>query len=89
MQVVESNSKSTREYIFTLEGVVISWESKKQICITHSTMESDFVALAAACKQAKWLINLLVDVPLWTKSFPVLTIYCNNESTLRVVTSKM
>jgi hypothetical protein len=58
MQVVESNStnsKSTSGYIFTLEGVVISWGSKKQTCITHSTMESDFVALAAACKEANGL----------------------------------
>jgi hypothetical protein len=88
MQVVESNSKFTIEYIFLLEGVVISWGSKKQTCITHPTMETDFVVLAAACKQAKWLINLLIDVPLWTKPFSVVTIYCNNESTLRVATSK-
>ncbi|GKG47296.1 hypothetical protein Tco_0504493, partial [Tanacetum coccineum] len=31
----------------------ISWSSKKQTCITGSTMESEFVALAVAAKEAK------------------------------------
>ncbi|GJR34329.1 zinc finger, CCHC-type containing protein [Tanacetum coccineum] len=40
-------------------GGVISWASKKQTCITGSTMESEFVALAAAGKEAEWLRNLI------------------------------
>ncbi|GJV20148.1 hypothetical protein Tco_1369168 [Tanacetum coccineum] len=37
----------------------ISWASKKQTCITGSTMESEFVALAAAGKEAKCAITLV------------------------------
>ncbi|GJY71483.1 hypothetical protein Tco_0475186 [Tanacetum coccineum] len=33
--------------------------SKKQTCITGSTMESEFVALAAAGKEAEWIRNLI------------------------------
>ncbi|GJY99982.1 hypothetical protein Tco_0517412 [Tanacetum coccineum] len=40
---------------FLLGGGAISWASKKQTCITSSTMESEFVALAAAGKEAEWL----------------------------------
>lgn len=39
-----NNIKSTTRWIFTLGGVV-SWASKKQMCITYSTMEVEFVAL--------------------------------------------
>ncbi|GJX62715.1 ribonuclease H-like domain-containing protein [Tanacetum coccineum] len=39
-------------YPSVLEGV-ISWASKKQTCITGSTMESEFVALAAAGARLK------------------------------------
>ncbi|GJZ79724.1 hypothetical protein Tco_0644561 [Tanacetum coccineum] len=39
---------STSGWVFLLGGCVISWASKKQTCITGSTMESEFVALAAA-----------------------------------------
>ncbi|GKA57616.1 zinc finger, CCHC-type containing protein [Tanacetum coccineum] len=58
----EDNS-STR--VFLLGGGAISWASKKQTCITGSTMESEFVALAAAGKEAKWLKNLLLEIPLY------------------------
>ncbi|GJS43237.1 zinc finger, CCHC-type containing protein [Tanacetum coccineum] len=35
-------------------GGAISWASKKQTCITNSTMESELVALAATGKEAEW-----------------------------------
>ncbi|GKB07588.1 hypothetical protein Tco_0835872, partial [Tanacetum coccineum] len=35
-----------------LRGGAILWASKKQTCITGSTIESEFVALAAAGKEA-------------------------------------
>ena len=41
-----SDNKSTSGWIFTLGGGVISWASKKQTCISHSTMELEFLALA-------------------------------------------
>ncbi|GJX75815.1 zinc finger, CCHC-type containing protein, partial [Tanacetum coccineum] len=48
----EENS-STSGWVFLLGGGAISWASKKQTCITGSTMESEFVALAAAGKEAE------------------------------------
>ncbi|GJV06002.1 zinc finger, CCHC-type containing protein [Tanacetum coccineum] len=43
----EDNS-STSGWVFLLGGGAISWASKKQTCITGSTIESEFVALTAA-----------------------------------------
>ncbi|GJT12276.1 zinc finger, CCHC-type containing protein [Tanacetum coccineum] len=65
-----SNTKdnsSTSSWVFLLGGGVISWASKKQNCITSSTMESEFVALATAGKEAEWLRNLILEIPLWSK----------------------
>ncbi|GJX15252.1 zinc finger, CCHC-type containing protein [Tanacetum coccineum] len=45
---------STSGWVFLLGGGAISWASKKQTCITSSTMESEFVALAAAGNEAEW-----------------------------------
>nr|GEV85850.1 zinc finger, CCHC-type [Tanacetum cinerariifolium] len=39
-----------------------SLDSKKQTCITSSTMESEFVALAAAGNEAEWLRNLIHEI---------------------------
>ncbi|GJX45556.1 zinc finger, CCHC-type containing protein [Tanacetum coccineum] len=46
----EDNS-STSGWVFLFGGGAISWASKKQTCITRFTMESEFVALAAAGKE--------------------------------------
>ncbi|KAL0380530.1 UNVERIFIED_CONTAM: Retrovirus-related Pol polyprotein from transposon TNT 1-94 [Sesamum angustifolium] len=54
----------TSGWVFLPRGGAISWVSKKQSCITNSTMESEFVALAAAGKEAEWLRNLIHEIPL-------------------------
>ncbi|GKD99306.1 zinc finger, CCHC-type containing protein, partial [Tanacetum coccineum] len=62
-----SNTKgnlSTSGYVFLLGGGAIFWASNKQTCITGSTMEYEFIALAAAGKEAEWLKNLLLEIPL-------------------------
>lgn len=46
-------------WIFTIGGIAVSWGSKKQICIAHSIMESEFIALAVAGKEAKWIKNFM------------------------------
>ncbi|GKD73810.1 zinc finger, CCHC-type containing protein [Tanacetum coccineum] len=47
------DSSSTSRWVFLLGGGAISWASKKQTCITGSTMESEFVALAATGARTK------------------------------------
>ncbi|GJV66603.1 zinc finger, CCHC-type containing protein [Tanacetum coccineum] len=53
----EDNS-STSGWVFLLGGGAISWASNKQTCITGSTMESKFVALAAAGKETECAATL-------------------------------
>nr|GEZ59507.1 zinc finger, CCHC-type [Tanacetum cinerariifolium] len=47
------DSSSTSGWVFLLRGGAISWASKKQTCITSSTMESEFVA-SVADDLGKW-----------------------------------
>nr|GEV06345.1 reverse transcriptase domain-containing protein [Tanacetum cinerariifolium] len=47
------DSSSTSEWVFLLGGGATSWDFKKQTCITSSTMEYEFVALAAAGARSK------------------------------------
>jgi hypothetical protein len=84
----EDNS-STSGWVFLLGGGAISWASKKQTCITSSTMESEFVALAAACKEAEWLKNLLLEIPLWPKPIAPISIRCDIAATLAKAYSQM
>ncbi|GKG07136.1 hypothetical protein Tco_0330105, partial [Tanacetum coccineum] len=52
-------------------------------------MESEFVALAAAGKEAKWLKNLLLEIPLWSKSIEPISIRCDSVATLAKAYSQM
>ncbi|GJY15305.1 zinc finger, CCHC-type containing protein [Tanacetum coccineum] len=80
-----SNTKdnsSTSGWVFLLGGGAISWASKKQTCITGSTMEYEFVALAAAGKEVEWLKNFLLEILLWSKPIAPISIRCDSPATL-------
>ncbi|GJY19547.1 zinc finger, CCHC-type containing protein [Tanacetum coccineum] len=76
-------------WVFLLNGGAISWPSKKQTYITSSTMESEFVALAAAGKEAEWLRNLILEIPLWSKPIAPISIRCDSAATLAKAYSQM
>ncbi|GJS04532.1 zinc finger, CCHC-type containing protein, partial [Tanacetum coccineum] len=78
---IEDNS-STSGWVFLLGGGAISWASKKQTCITSSTMESEFMALAAADKEVEWLGNLILEILLWSKPIAHISIRCDSAATL-------
>nr|GEU70852.1 putative reverse transcriptase domain-containing protein [Tanacetum cinerariifolium] len=63
--------------------------SKKQICITSSTMKSEYVALETDGKEAEWLKNLLFEIPLWSKPIAPISIRCDSAATLAKAYSQM
>ncbi|KAJ9551062.1 hypothetical protein OSB04_015107 [Centaurea solstitialis] len=83
------DSKSTSGWIYTLAGGAISWASKKQTCIAHSTMEAEFIALAVAGKEAEWIRDLLTDLHFWSHPTPSIPMYCDSEATLSKVYNSM
>nr|GEY25129.1 zinc finger, CCHC-type [Tanacetum cinerariifolium] len=76
-------------WLFLLCGGAIYWASKKQFCITGSTMKTKFVALAAAGKEAKWLRNLIFEIPLWSKPIAPISIIYDSASTLAKAYSQL
>ena len=46
-------SKSTSNYVFTLGNVTVSWEYKKQTCISRSMMDSKIIGMALAGEEAE------------------------------------
>ena len=47
---VES-SKSTSRYIYTIGGTIVSWMSRLQKCVSLSSTEAEYVAIAEAGKE--------------------------------------
>ncbi|XP_074293075.1 secreted RxLR effector protein 161-like [Silene latifolia] len=78
---IEDHS-STSGWVFLLGGGAISWASKKKTCIKSLTMESKFIALPAAGKEAEWLRNLVHEIPVWPRPIPPISIHCDSSATL-------
>lgn len=57
-----ADRKSTSGYVFLVGEATVSWASRKQDCVTTSTMEAEYVALSAAASEAVWLRRLLSEL---------------------------
>lgn len=54
--------KSISGYAFMYAGGMISWKSKKQPIVAHSSSESELVALDSAAREALWLTTLFDEL---------------------------
>jgi hypothetical protein len=73
--------RSTGGHVFLLYGCPISWCSKLQGSISHSTAEAEIRALNACALEAKWLRRMVSDVTGITdfKTFPT-PLHCDNRA---------
>lgn len=59
-----TSRKSTSGFIFLVNDAPIPWKSSKQTCITLSSNETGYVALADASREGFWIRSLLLDLNL-------------------------
>eukprot|EP00253_Pinus_taeda_P004619 PITA_04619 len=74
------DKKSTSGYVFHMGSGAISWASKKQLVVSLSTAEAEYVAATVAACQAVWLRRVLRD--LCHEQENETTIYCDNSSAI-------
>ena len=54
--------KSTSGYICTIGGTTVSWMSRLQKCVSLSSSEDEYVAIADAGKEMIWLADYLEEL---------------------------
>jgi hypothetical protein len=54
--------RSTTGFVFMLNGAAVSWRSKCQPTVATSTSEAEYMAAAAAIKEALWLKQLVPEL---------------------------
>ena len=74
--------KSTSGGAFFLGERLLSWLSKKQDCISQSTVEAQYVVVANNYNQVKWMKQMIKDICITFKK-PII-IYCDNTSTVNM-----
>ena len=72
-------------HAFFIDGGTVSWSSRKQELVTHSTAEAEYVAATHAAKEGIWLHRLI------SKLFGPINnptpLYCNNQVALTLATT--
>nr|GEY30880.1 hypothetical protein [Tanacetum cinerariifolium] len=60
---------------------LVCWSSKKQNCVSISTAESEYVAVAGCCAQVLWMRTLLTDYGFFYDKVPI---YCDSKSAIAI-----
>ena len=47
--------KSTSGYMFQIRSSAVSWRGRKQMSMVVSTLEAEYMALAAAAQETSWI----------------------------------
>lgn len=80
-----NDRKSTSGYIFKVFGNAISWTSRKQSTVALSSTEAEYLALAEAICEEKWIRGMLKELGMESEN-PT-TIYEDNQSCIAVAES--
>jgi hypothetical protein len=73
--------------VFSLGDGVVSRKSCKQTILSRSTIEAELTALDTACIEAKWLHELLMDLPVIEKLISAISMNCDNQTVITKVNS--
>ncbi|WJZ93815.1 hypothetical protein VitviT2T_012722 [Vitis vinifera] len=72
----QDSYKSTTVFVLFLGGNPISWCSKKQKTVAHSSTEAEYRAVASIAAKVTWVSHLRSELGITLQQFP--TIYCDN-----------
>ncbi|MBW0464269.1 hypothetical protein O181_003984 [Austropuccinia psidii MF-1] len=69
-----------------MQGHLVSWRTKKQPIVSHSTTEAEYKALSDMTKEVEWLIQLLEEIYL-NKGNPTPQLFNNNKGAIDLALS--
>lgn len=79
------SSKSTTGYAIFLYGVIFHWKTQLQRHVTLSSTEAEIIALCSLVKEMTWIRRMLIELDIMKDE--IATIYCDNQSALKIAQS--
>lgn len=74
--------RSLSVFVVLLGSSPISWKTKKQDTVSHSSVEAKYRSMAAALREIKWLKRLLADMGVGHKHS--MEMFCDSKSALYI-----
>nr|GEX48386.1 ribonuclease H-like domain-containing protein [Tanacetum cinerariifolium] len=77
--------RSTSSYCMFLEDNLLSWSAKRQVTLSRSSAEAEYLGVANMVVETAWICNLLRELlnPLFTATL----VYCDNVSAVYMSTN--
>ncbi|KAL1194809.1 Retrovirus-related Pol polyprotein from transposon RE1 [Cardamine amara subsp. amara] len=72
----KDNYTSTCVYLVYVGTHLVSWSSKNQKTVAHSSTKADYKSISATASEVEWVMTLLGELGFSSSKPPV--IYCNN-----------
>ena len=79
--------RSTSGYCMFLGSYLISWKSKKQNTVSHSSAESEYRAMEFAVRETVWVVNLLKEFTA-PQHQPV-AFFCDSTTAIHIANNKV
>ncbi|KAI3827321.1 hypothetical protein L1987_01394 [Smallanthus sonchifolius] len=76
------DKKSTSGGCQFLGGRLISWQCKKQTCVSTSTAEAEYIAASSCCAQVIWIQNQMLDYGMTFMQTPI---HIDNMSAISIM----
>ncbi|KAH9650394.1 hypothetical protein KPL70_026373 [Citrus sinensis] len=82
-----NDSRSTTGYCFNSGSAAVSWCSKKQVTVSLSSCEAEYVAATMAAQECLRLKRLIQELSSAAFNYSV-SIHCDNESAIKLARTK-
>ncbi|KAK9073356.1 hypothetical protein SSX86_007680 [Deinandra increscens subsp. villosa] len=76
------DKKSTSGGCQFLGERLVSWQCKKQTCVSTSTAEAEYIAASSCCSQVLWIQNQMLDYGITFMETPILA---DNNSAISII----
>ncbi|KAI3797827.1 hypothetical protein L1987_33091 [Smallanthus sonchifolius] len=80
------DKKSTSGGCQFLGGRLISWQCKKQTCVSTSIVEAEYIAASSCCAQVIWIQNQMLDYGM---TFMATPIHIDNMSAISITNNSV
>ena len=68
--------------MFTINGGAVSWKSSKQVTVTDSTTEAEYIVASESVKEGVWMRRFLIELGVFMNALSPLNLHCDNNGAI-------